>query len=292
MSDPALVHVLAALGVAVVERKPDGSLDLVGEMPPWFARLFPEQSGSSLPDIQQHIPFLESFLPDAEVFWEEGGKDRLRSGLCTEVGESGAEYHFEVSALCVSGRHFLLFELRKDFGEIREILQRARENLLDYELLEHTQRALERSQAELSKAKDAAEELREALERHTSRIPAPAEPVSQVEEQELEGFDPGIVAALRGMQKPGQPDMFNELLGIFRTMLPAQLAQMRQAVAEGQPAVLEQVAHKLRGSSANMGATKIASLCTELEAIGEQGKLEGASQLLGQLESLIHRISV
>jgi len=162
MSDPDLVQVLIELGVAVMEQHPEGTFTAVGRMPPWLARLLPGWAGDSPLVIQEHVPFLESFLPDALDFWTGKGEGRLRSGLCAEVDESGGEYHYEVSALCVGDRRLLLFELRKDFEETREILQKARQNLLDYELLERTQRALERSQLELRKAKDAAEAATQA----------------------------------------------------------------------------------------------------------------------------------
>jgi len=157
MTDPALGQVLAELGVAVMEQNRAGTFAPVGEMPAWFYRLFRGWTGNTPLAIQEHLPFLESFLPDAQDFWSGNGEGRLRSGLCAEVDESGNEFHFEVSALCIGGRRLLLFEQRKDFEETREVLQKARQNLLDYELLERTQRALERSQAELRKAKDAAE---------------------------------------------------------------------------------------------------------------------------------------
>ncbi len=162
MSDPDLVHILIELGVAVMERNADGTFTMVGRMPAWLARMFPGWAGDSPLAIQQSIPLLGSFLPDAEDFWAGKAEGRLRSGLYAEIDESGGEYHFEVSALCVGERRLLLFELRKDFDETREILQRARQNLLDYELLDRTKRALERSQEELRKATDAAEAATQA----------------------------------------------------------------------------------------------------------------------------------
>ncbi len=162
MNDPDLIRVLIELGVGVMEQHPEGTFTVVGRMPPWLTRLVPDWPGDTPLVIQERLPFLESFLPDAQEFWTEKGEGRLRSGLCAEVDESGGEYHYEVSALCVGERRLLLFELRKDFEETREILQKARQNLLDYELLERTQRALERSQAELRKAKDAAEAATQA----------------------------------------------------------------------------------------------------------------------------------
>ena len=161
MSEPALEKIPAELGVAILERDKD-VFRPVGDLPAWFSALFPEPGLLSADALRERLPFLEAILPEAEDFWAANGEERFRSGLCAETDPSGKEFHFEISALCACGKHFLLFELRRDFDETREILQRARQNLLDYELLERTQRALERSQVELRKAKDAAEAATQA----------------------------------------------------------------------------------------------------------------------------------
>lgn len=52
---------------------------------------------------------------------------------------------------------------------------------------------------------------------------------------------------------------------------PQLLQTMRRAVAAGDAAALQQAAHKLRSSSANVGATAISQLCQKLEAMGGAG---------------------
>ena len=47
-----------------------------------------------------------------------------------------------------------------------------------------------------------------------------------------------------------------------------QLVARRDALAEGDPQVVERAAHTLKGASANLGATTLADLCGELEALG------------------------
>ncbi len=162
MSDPDLVQVLIELGIGVMEQQPEGTFRVVGRMPAWLARLLPLSAGDSPIAVQEHIPFLESFLPEAQDFWARKGEGRVRSGLCQEADESGGEYHYEVSALWVRERRILLFELRQDFEATHEILQKGRDNLLIHEKLEKLTRALERSEAELRKAKDAAEAATQA----------------------------------------------------------------------------------------------------------------------------------
>lgn len=105
-----------------------------------------------------------------------------------------------------------------------------------------------------------------------------------------EGFDAEVVAGLRRMQKPGQPDVIAELLDILLSLLPVQLAEMRKAVAEGQAETLRRAAHRLRGSSAGLGAKSIAAVCEKLEDQGQRGSLKGAPDLLRELEIEARRI--
>ena len=50
------------------------------------------------------------------------------------------------------------------------------------------------------------------------------------------------------------------------------------------------MAHALKGSSANMGATRLVTICEELEAAGRSGKLENAVVLAEHLEAEYGRV--
>jgi HPt (histidine-containing phosphotransfer) domain-containing protein len=64
----------------------------------------------------------------------------------------------------------------------------------------------------------------------------------------------------------------------------------RQAIVEGQPEQLKQVAHNLRGSSDNLGAHLMAALSAELETIGKNGTVEWAAELVSHLEQEYQRV--
>ncbi len=106
----------------------------------------------------------------------------------------------------------------------------------------------------------------------------------------MEGFDPAVLAGLRGLQRPGEPDPIAELIELYRAMLPGYLADMDKALAESTPSLLEHVAHKLRGSSASLGAVGIESLCRELEQRGRNGSLQGTEDIIGRLKIEAQRI--
>jgi len=132
-------------------------------------------------------------------------------------------------------------------------------------------------------------ELRAALARAAPvQVVAPAPEAEQsVRVSDVpHGFDAEVVRMLRAMKTAAQPDLFATLLGVYLPMLAELTGEMRTAVASGDPAMLQQAAHKLRGSSANIGASAVAVVCGKLERLGKAGNLEGAGSLMSELESL------
>jgi len=123
---------LAALEVVVFDQDRDRTLRLAGAIPEWFARFRPGAL-SSPPRIEAALgsPFLENFLADAEGFWTAGESGRLRSGLWTEPGPMGDDFHLEASAVRLGARRFLLIEDQTPgYVEKQSVLQRARSNAL------------------------------------------------------------------------------------------------------------------------------------------------------------------
>ncbi len=124
-------ELLAALEVAVLEET-SGTLKPIGTVPEWFRRFRP--AAESEPETLGKAlgsPFLENFLIDAGDFWKYRGPGRLRSGLWTEVGATGADFQLEASAVCVGSRRILLLMIQTlVFEEKQAVLQRARSNNL------------------------------------------------------------------------------------------------------------------------------------------------------------------
>ena len=97
-------------------------------------------------------------------------------------------------------------------------------------------------------------------------------------------MDRSMLASLRELQEEGEPDILKELIELFLTDVPPQLAALREAVEAGDAHSVEQIAHTLTGSSGNMGATRMAAICSELEDVGASGDLSRAPELLERLE--------
>jgi hypothetical protein len=119
---------LAVLEVAVFERPAAGELRLIGAVPEWLVRFRQEaasETGTSSDALGS--PFLENFLIDAESFWASNASGRLTSGLWTETGPMGRDFHMEASAVSVGGKKILLIENRAvAYTEKQGVLQTAR----------------------------------------------------------------------------------------------------------------------------------------------------------------------
>ncbi len=146
--------------------------------------------------------------------------------------------------------------------------------------------------------------LQEALERiglwtRIHRRPtSPLSPMKTVPlnlEAELQAgsnpsIDPAVLAELRQFQGEGEPDIVQELAEAFQFETPPLLKTLRLAVAEGRPEQLKRAAHNLKGSSNNLGARGMAALSTELETLGKNGTVEGATALITRLEQEYQRV--
>ncbi len=62
------------------------------------------------------------------------------------------------------------------------------------------------------------------------------------------------------------------------------LAGLRELQREGDADRVERIAHTLRGSSGNTGATRMAKICSELQEIGASGELSCTPEELVRLE--------
>ncbi|MBC7900340.1 MAG: PAS domain S-box protein, partial [Saprospiraceae bacterium] len=78
-------------------------------------------------------------------------------------------------------------------------------------------------------------------------------------------IDHTVIGSLREMQQPGKPDFVTEVIDLFLGDAASQLDQLRIALNAGDGAERSRLAHLIKGSSANVGADRLAKLLAELE---------------------------
>ena len=101
---------------------------------------------------------------------------------------------------------------------------------------------------------------------------------------ELTIIDQSALAAIRALQRPGQPDIVARVLTQYVDTSTEIVDRIRRAVLSTDAAELRAAAHRLKSSSAQLGATALASDCRELEMMGARGELERADETLKKLE--------
>jgi HPt (histidine-containing phosphotransfer) domain-containing protein len=92
-------------------------------------------------------------------------------------------------------------------------------------------------------------------------------------------------AAFESLTELVGDDFIDELVATFFEEAPELLAAMRQALGQGDAEAFRRAAHSLKSNGESFGATRLAGLARELEAIGRDGRLEEARPKIPQLES-------
>ena len=114
-------------------------------------------------------------------------------------------------------------------------------------------------------------QLQAVLERHGTERKIEAKPT----------IDQGLIDELRSLG-PGSADLFSELVQLYLGDLPDQMGAIRAAIEANDANALRREAHRLKGSSQQMGASRLAAFCLELENLGKQGRAaEAMTYFLG-----------
>jgi len=96
-------------------------------------------------------------------------------------------------------------------------------------------------------------------------------------------LDLSVMAAIRSLGGPDEPDVYTEVALLFLADVPVHLLALRVAIAADSVETVGQIAHRLRGGALEMGALRMAPLCAAIEQAARAGSLEHAA---AQSESL------
>ncbi len=121
-------------------------------------------------------------------------------------------------------------------------------------------------------------ELLEAIRR--SRPSRPVE-VTRVEpihhhHDDVRTLDTGRLAELRELDEEGEPSVAEDLIDTYLRLAPKSITDMQRAAHTGDAPALAAASHRLKGSSANLGAERMAAMCAEIEQRARAGAVDGA----------------
>jgi HPt (histidine-containing phosphotransfer) domain-containing protein len=102
-----------------------------------------------------------------------------------------------------------------------------------------------------------------------------------------------VLEALKTFQQTGEPDFVTELIDLFLDDTAVQLESLRVAVSQTDVPEVRRLAHLVKGSSGNIGATGLAERCHEIEKLDlETGAYDSYVQnLLLKLQDEFRRVN-
>ena len=90
-------------------------------------------------------------------------------------------------------------------------------------------------------------------------------------------LDASVMAAIRSLGGPGEPDVYTEVARLFLDDVPIHLTALSAAIAAARVESVAEIAHRLRGGALEMGALRMAPLCAAIEHAARAGSLEDAA---------------
>jgi CheY-like chemotaxis protein len=125
--------------------------------------------------------------------------------------------------------------------------------------------------------------------------PSAAEPAGAMAPAPPEDTDPvldrSVLATLQELKR-GQSRLLPHLIRLYLQEAPAQLAALQEAVAQGDSGRVEDLAHGLKGSSAQLGATRLSRLCAALQEVAGAHDLSEAAAQVADLPREFVRVRV
>lgn len=103
-------------------------------------------------------------------------------------------------------------------------------------------------------------------------------------------IDRSTLDVLSRLQKPGAPNILQKVINIYLPNSRELKDKLTLAINTANASLVRESAHALKSSSANVGATKLASLCKRLENMGRSDDLSEARTLQDRLEQEYARV--
>lgn len=84
---------------------------------------------------------------------------------------------------------------------------------------------------------------------------------------------------------PEDPAFLRELIELFLQDVPQRFAELEQALAKGDAALLTRAAHTIKGSCSNFGAANLAAVALQMEHQGKENSFSEAKATLPALKA-------
>jgi CheY-like chemotaxis protein len=102
-------------------------------------------------------------------------------------------------------------------------------------------------------------------------------------------LDRSVLATLQLLER-GQSRLLPHLIRLYLQEAPAHLMALQEAVAQGDAGRVEELAHGLKGSAAQLGATRMQRICAALQEAGGRSDLGQAATQVAELQREFVRV--
>jgi HPt (histidine-containing phosphotransfer) domain-containing protein len=108
---------------------------------------------------------------------------------------------------------------------------------------------------------------------------------------DMTSLDPKYIDQLWQLQATTGQELVSPIIDRFLAEAPHRLAELRLALAAQDDRHLTLTAHAFKGSSAQLGARRLAEICQDLETRGHSMEWPGMEEIVDHLQSEIDRIA-
>ena len=105
-------------------------------------------------------------------------------------------------------------------------------------------------------------------------------------------LDESRLAAIRKLEEPGGPDLVAQIVGIYLEHAGRLLTELRTAASRHDLVSIERCAHTLKSNSAQLGAERVAEICSALERVARTVTPESLADFLLHLDREYDRVRV
>lgn len=135
------------------------------------------------------------------------------------------------------------------------------------------------------------DELRSALARWATALPKEVVSTTPLPEPSTTDATRGIFDPAKMYQNIGNDnELFGQLVRLFLDRHQTMLADIRTALADGNPSAVERTAHTFKGTAGNLCASEVGLTASRLEAVGRLHALHDAPPVYAQLEVEVERL--
>jgi histidine phosphotransfer protein HptB len=97
-------------------------------------------------------------------------------------------------------------------------------------------------------------------------------------------IDHEAIETLRSLS-PDDDSFLRELIGVFLSDTPERIAELRRGLETGDAPLFTRAAHSIKGSSSNLGASRLRAVAERLEHDARTAGLGALGERLGELEA-------